>query len=289
MLIALIVFLLTATPTLTDADRLWDEKRWNEAAAAYRAVVDADPANGRAWYRLAFSLHQIDRFTDAASAFERAAAAGVTPLVSRFNAACAWSRAGEKEKALNALESLAAARYNNVGLVKTDSDLEPLRNEPRFQAVLQKMQRNIPKCADDPVRRQLDFWVGEWEVFAPNDVRVGESTIQLSLDHCLILEHWRASGGAEGRSFNGYDPTSKKWRQFWMSSRGGFTAYEGEQVGAGIRLIAQQTSPLIRMTLSPNPDGSVRQLAESSADGGKTWTVQYDFRYVKRRLTPPHS
>ena len=37
-----------------------------------------------------------------------------------------------------------------------------------------------------------------------------------------------------------------------------------------------------RMTLSPNPDGSVRQHGEFSTDDGKTWQPAYDFTYRKR-------
>jgi hypothetical protein len=38
------------------------------------------------------------------------------------------------------------------------------------------------------------------------------------------------------------------------------------------RIIWEQTAP-----------GRVRQLWESSRDGGKTWTVAYDGRYIKRQ------
>jgi len=38
-----------------------------------------------------------------------------------------------------------------------------------------------------------------------------------------------------------------------------------------------------RITWSVNEDGSVRQLRESSTDSGKTWTVQFDGRYVRRK------
>jgi hypothetical protein len=35
-----------------------------------------------------------------------------------------------------------------------------------------------------------------------------------------------------------------------------------------------------RITWSREADGSVRQLWESSFDGGRTWTVAFDGRYV---------
>ena len=36
-----------------------------------------------------------------------------------------------------------------------------------------------------------------------------------------------------------------------------------------------------RITWSKNADATVRQVWESSTDGGKTWTVAFDGKYVK--------
>jgi len=41
------------------------------------------------------------------------------------------------------------------------------------------------------------------------------------------------------------------------------------------------------MTLFPLEPGHVRQLGESSSDGGTTWSVQYDLHYFRRE--PPAS
>ena len=38
-----------------------------------------------------------------------------------------------------------------------------------------------------------------------------------------------------------------------------------------------------RITWTPNADATVRQLWETSEDGGKTWSVAFDGRYVRRR------
>ena len=39
---------------------------------------------------------------------------------------------------------------------------------------------------------------------------------------------------------------------------------------------------LAGITWSLEPDASVRQVWESSTDGGTTWTVAFDGRYVKK-------
>jgi hypothetical protein len=38
-----------------------------------------------------------------------------------------------------------------------------------------------------------------------------------------------------------------------------------------------------RIAWSPQPDGRVRQLWETSADDGKTWKVGFDGRYVRAK------
>ena len=38
-----------------------------------------------------------------------------------------------------------------------------------------------------------------------------------------------------------------------------------------------------RLTFSPLAGGRVRQLAETTSDGGKSWVVQYDLTYSRRK------
>ncbi|RYY71217.1 MAG: hypothetical protein EOO13_03870 [Chitinophagaceae bacterium] len=73
-------------------------------------------------------------------------------------------------------------------------------------------------CSAEPVYRQLDFWVGEWEVFATNGSKAGDSKISLILDSCIILEEWISVQPGKGlryagKSFNSYNASSKQWQQ----------------------------------------------------------------------------
>jgi hypothetical protein len=52
--------------------------------------------------------------------------------------------------------------------------------------------------------------------------------------------------------------------------------FEGETVTAGKKT-------LNRLTFFRIDEATVRQLAESSAEDGRTWKVGYDFKYVKRK------
>jgi len=52
--------------------------------------------------------------------------------------------------------------------------------------------------------------------------------------------------------------------------------YEGEQPSGASKVRTRLTF----FNLDPN---TVRQLAEQSNDEGKTWTVTYDFKYVRKK------
>ena len=53
-----------------------------------------------------------------------------------YNGACFYARAGEIEKALDCLER----GVHDPDWMDNDSDLDPLRDEPRFQALMARMR-----------------------------------------------------------------------------------------------------------------------------------------------------
>ena len=143
-----------------------------------------------------------------------------------------------------------------------------------------------PPCAA-PEHRQFDFWVGSWEVFGPAGKKVGENRIEPIADGCALLEQWTGNGGVTGKSLNIYDATDGRWHQTWVDNGGTLLILAGGLVDRSMVLSASAPSAsdpkatvLQRITWTPAADASVRQLWESSSDGGRTWTVLFDGRYV---------
>ena len=56
-----------------------------------------------------------------------------------YNVACVYTQLLENDKALDCLErSLAAASSSeNLNWIENDPDLDPLRNDPRYQAMIE--------------------------------------------------------------------------------------------------------------------------------------------------------
>jgi tetratricopeptide (TPR) repeat protein len=276
------------SPAMQAADALMKDKKWAESAKSYESITKAEPANAQAWYGLAMSLYSLDRFADAAAAFEKANEAGKGTRVGRlalYNTAASYARAGDKEKALGGLERMI--RLNplfGIG-VATDADFESLRAEPRYKEVALAVEKAQKPCMFSEGYRQLDFWVGEWDVLVQGQ-KVGTSNIKMLQQGCIIEENWWTPVQT-GQSFNFYNPVTKRWHQSYMDNNGGNYMMDGEYRDGALRyegfIYSPQGQVPVHMTFFNLGSDKVRQTSETSADGGKTWTNVWDSIYVRKK------
>jgi hypothetical protein len=146
-----------------------------------------------------------------------------------------------------------------------------------------------PACASAE-HRQFDFWVGRWTVVdAHTGKAAGDSAIEKLYGGCVLRENW-SQPGFEGGSLN-ILAADGKWHQSWTDQAGALREFVGGMVGGKMVLTADMRPPLapkarlVRMTFTPNPDGTVRQYSDYSEDGGKTWSERYDYIYRPRPAT----
>ena len=202
-----------------------------------------------------------------------------------YNLACVHSVMGDADGAFRWLDTVLEAGLTNVQRLRTDPDLDNIRDDPRFEEVLIRAGAHPRTCERDPTYNQLDFWVGRWEVYDAKGRALGRNFIAKTLMDCLLLQNWQALGeSGNGMSVSFFDPGSGKWRQDWVSDRGAVIRYEGERKDGGMyfqgeNVAVDGTRELSRMTLSPREDGTVRQFVEQSKDGGKTWYVWFEGNY----------
>lgn len=134
--------------------------------------------------------------------------------------------------------------------------------------------------------RQFDFWVGNWKV-SDRGMHAGHNRIEKILDGCALLENWSGAQGGEGKSLNFFDTDDRRWHQSWIDRSGNALFLSGRFENGSMRMegerAASRETPAMRhrITWTPQPDGSVRQLWESSPAGKQEWTVQFDGLYVR--------
>ena len=151
------------------------------------------------------------------------------------------------------------------------------------------------KPCSRPEFRQFDFWIGEWEAFAPNGNKGGDSKISIILDSCVILEEWTSANAQQGliysgKSFNMYNAATHQWQQTWVDNTGNTTEFlrgegkDGKIIYYADKVVDAKGKNFIRrLTFTKLNNDKVRQLGERSDDGGKTWTTEYDLEYRRKK------
>ena len=147
-------------------------------------------------------------------------------------------------------------------------------------------QTPLPDCSA-PVHRQLDFWIGEWDVSIKGQ-QVGTNVITSEEKGCLVHENWRDARGGTGQSFNFYNRQDGKWHQVWVSSTGAVLDLAGNYEDGRLLYKGKGRRPdgaevQHELAFSANADGTVRQHWQVSTDGGKTWTVTWDGLYTRKK------
>lgn len=106
------------------------------AIATYRSLVAQDANDTAAWMGLARALHSAKRYEEAIPAFERAAQSSEQRGPAWFNIACAYALLGRREQAIDAAVRAVEAGFRTRHFFEHDDDLNAVREDPRFQALL---------------------------------------------------------------------------------------------------------------------------------------------------------
>jgi beta-lactamase regulating signal transducer with metallopeptidase domain/Flp pilus assembly protein TadD len=123
------------------------------------------------WFAYAYELHNSDRFPEAIAAFKNAIAGGYKPGTSAYNIACGYAMQNDADNALIWLRQSLVSGFDNYDHLFEDSDLDPIRGDARFQAVLAPYRADYEKEHNDH-----DSWKGtarEWKSAIRDGIRGG--------------------------------------------------------------------------------------------------------------------
>lgn len=291
LLLCPLVAVLSAAPVETAADAAFQKHQWAKAAEAYQARTAASPDDGVAWLRLGISLVQLGKGTEAVTPLEKAQKLGVQASLVQYQLAQASALAGDKDRALGILKSLADDDYFPVGPpALQEKAFTSLTRDPEFIKLSNALEVNRAPCKQregSSDYHQFDFWIGDWEVVDKAGDALGTTHVEATLGGCVLHEAWRGLVGGEGQSLTGWNPGLHRWEQYWVDGQGVPIFFTGRVEGGELRLRADSATragaPVQRrVTISKQPNGRLRHLSESSSDAGRTWATEYDFYYVKK-------
>ncbi len=274
--------------SIDEANALYAESKWGEAAVMYEAILEDAPDDSAAWFGLAQANHQLENFAEALAAYQKAEESGFQPVLRvLYHRGRAQMSSGDQEAALETIETIGEAGGISSQILMAVTEFEPLHDNPRYLAVIEK----LTPCNTEHYR-DFDFWLGQWDVTsAGNPAPTARSSITSVQGGCAVLEEYETQSGFSGMSINFYDSNTEMWHQSWMGNGGGAVHLQGNlEDGAMVLsdadlLVSKKTGNINRVTWSLLDDGRVRQHWEVSADQGETWTTSFDGYYASRQAT----
>jgi hypothetical protein len=278
-----------ASATRARADSLFIGGKYQEAAQTYTALLGDDPSNEVAWYRLGLSLERLGKWREAIDAFEHVTSSPIQQANAEVGLARAWTQLGNGDSAITHLRK--AAGYGvDPALIDRIPALAPLRSRPDYVVVRREAEEKRYPCRNV---HTFDFWAGDFDAFvglSGTGTPAGQLHNTREYEGCVLIERWvpGALGGPAGMSLSYYDPADKLWHFVWNDDSNGPIQFVGNyRDGAmefeGSTLNADGSKLLARNVLRAVGPDTVRHTFSSSLDSGRTWVIQTDQYFVRRK------
>jgi hypothetical protein len=267
------------------AELAFEQGRWEDAIGEYREILAAYPEDRLSLLRIAQAERELKRYDAALATLESARTANAPEAMIELERARNLALLGRHDDALAALDAADHIGLRALELVETVREFDGYRGQSRFERVHRNIRARVYPCEGIAAARAFDFWVGRWEVRAPDGTLVGTNTVTKRDGGCSIQERWEGSGGSTGTSVSFYLPSRDEWRQVWTGSGGTLFDITGRADGDTMRLEGTleyvETNQVVafRGTWTQAADGRVRQRLEEFDLIAQTWVVWFDGFY----------
>ncbi|NNE58822.1 MAG: hypothetical protein HKN36_12010 [Hellea sp.] len=191
------------------------------------------------------------------------------------------------------LYSLAAITLIFIGCSSEAASKSGSQSEPDQQVTSAEtdLTQTAANCSD-PEFRQLDFWVGEWDLtWDQRDGNIGQGTniiVKNEFGDCVITENFDGAPSQhfKGMSVSTYSKPAKMWRQAWVDDQGGFySLYGGPQENGTFKLDMERINnqgPFRRMIWKNISEDSLDWHWQGKADEGAEWTDAWVIHYKRK-------
>lgn len=109
--------------------------RWQEAIAPLTTASRESPQRLEAWLGLGWCYKRLGRLDEAIAVLEQGLAAAPKQPILHYNLACYHSLAGNASTAVEHLTQAISKDGRFRALTEVERDFDPIRTDPRFQAV----------------------------------------------------------------------------------------------------------------------------------------------------------
>jgi hypothetical protein len=272
-------------PVADPADLAFEEGRWEDAIREYRSLLEESPDDRLSWLRIAQAQRELGRYQDALTSLENAESNVAPEAMVHLERARDLLGLGRRDDALIELEMADHLELRARVLLEEASDLDPLRDDPRFESVYRHVRARVFPCEGMPEAAQFDFWVGRWEVRRPDGTLLGHSTITREEGGCAIREQWDGNAGSSGVSLTFYLPSLGQWREVWVGSSGTHIDMTGGLMDGEMHLegTIEYVEPAqivaFRANWSVGAGGRVRQRMEQFDLASDSWDLWFDGIY----------
>jgi hypothetical protein len=226
-------------------------------------------------YREGREAEAAGRFLQAVSAYQASVSAGFPGPHAALGEARALAKWGDPDEATARLSKMFAKGFMQVQMLENDDVLLALVKTPALAGPYESARIKRFPCEKLGPHRDLDFWLGRWDVEAAG-VRLGGNTITRVAAGCALTEAWQSAVGETGSSLNWHDPNTGRWNQTYIGDTGAVSHYTGGMVGDAMVLSTPARQfPRRRMTLAPQADGSVAQTIELLPNEHDEWRTEF--------------
>lgn len=122
----------------------FSDNNWVKVSAVASRLVKTHSDDSLACYQLGYALHAQENYDVALEAHITASKFASNPRIQQpaaYNAACVYAIQDTKDLAFKWLEKAVAIGFNQVGILKSDADMDNLRDDARFARLLARVSK----------------------------------------------------------------------------------------------------------------------------------------------------
>ncbi len=132
----LLTIAIVSTPTVRTQTNDQAKSREKSTASARQHEKEEPPRDGEEWFARAYKFHNSERHPEAIEAFKRAIDLGYRKATAMYNIACGYAMLNDNDSAVTWLQRALDNGFEQTELLASDSDLDPIRTDPRFKKIL---------------------------------------------------------------------------------------------------------------------------------------------------------